>query len=236
MRPLTLFLLSIFIAPALASADTALTPHIVVNGTAETLVRPDTLRWSLQVQHLGESLSAVADIHNQAVADVIDKIEESDVDEDDIQTSRMQFGENWEYVDSSRVRKGYSASTSVTFDIKDVDAYATLWQQFSEIRGVSVSRVSYDHSDRTELRHQARLDALKAARTKAADMAGALGADIGNPLVIEDEPSQSYSPLANTVGFADAEAMSRQRDNGIAVGQIAIRSRVRVTFALANPD
>ncbi|MEM7431278.1 MAG: SIMPL domain-containing protein [Pseudomonadota bacterium] len=225
--------LTVLLACSPLFADDAVVPQISVTGTAEKLVKPDLLHWNLRVEHRGTDLSEVAFTHNQAVANLIDLLEDAGVDKDDMQTSRMQFGENWEYKNNSRVRVGYNASTSVVFELKSIDDYAKMWLRFASLPGVSVTNVSFDHSKRKKLYKQARIDALVAARSKAEDMAAALDTAIGDPLRIEEETQPNYSVTANARLRADSEGIAGG-SGGIAAGLITIQARVRVTFVLKH--
>jgi uncharacterized protein YggE len=54
-----------------------------------------------------------------------------------------------------------------------------------------VQNVSYDHAKRIEYRNETRQKALLAAKEKAAVMAKTLGAEIGEPAVVEEDLSVS---------------------------------------------
>jgi len=227
----------LFLALALAAqgalAAEPQQPQIVVSGTATREVKPDTLEWYLSVSHLGVSLTEVASRHSKTVSEVIGLLMQSDVEEDDIQTSGMQFGENWVYRNSSRVLEGYRATTGVRFETTSLESYSALWMKFAAIDGVSVSNVAFDHSKRIEIRDEIRAEALLAARAKAEAMAAALGSTIGSPLLIEEDPQAAWA--TNVVaGLAADRGVSQESSGGISLGTIEIRATVRVTFELQN--
>lgn len=94
---------------ASAAAQEIHLPHVTVFGTATTEVVPDQMLWSVRVENKGPLLENVAEAHAMLVQAVLALLKESKVEGKVIQTSRMEFGENWEFVSGSRVREGYLA-------------------------------------------------------------------------------------------------------------------------------
>jgi len=162
-----------------AWADEPPFPRIVVYGTATTEVVPDQMVWSLRVENKGALLKVVAGEHTKSVQQVLRFLKESKVDPKALQTSRMQFSENWEYRASSRVREGYIASTQLSFKTTDLELYTQLWLGLAEMPVVRVESVTYDHTRRIEFQNQTRAKAIQVAKDKAAASAKTLGAKVG---------------------------------------------------------
>jgi uncharacterized protein YggE len=187
--------------------------------------------WSLRVETKGPSLETVVSEHSTTV-------KKSKVDEKTIQASRMEFGENWEYRSDSRVREGYVATTEIAFKLKEFENYKPLWLGLAKIHGVSISAVTYDHTRRIEFQNESRRKAVLAARDKARALAEALGAVIGEPLMIEEDlsPSEGWQFQRNTslnnLRAADAEAQGQS--TGLAPGTIPITVRVKAAFRLTG--
>ena len=211
-----------------------------VFGTATTEVVPDPMLWSLRVETKGASLDSVAAEHSSTVESVLEFLKKSKVDQKTLQSSRMDFGENWEYRSSSRVREGYVASTEIAFKLRDFEAYKPLWLGLAKFRAVSVTSVTYDHTRRIEFQNQTRQKAVMAARDKATALAGALGAEIGEALMVEEDLSMSegWRPQANTMVFNNLRALDagdQQHPAALAPGTIPIIIRVKAAFRLASP-
>jgi uncharacterized protein YggE len=169
----------------------------------------------------------------QDVASLLKFLRGQDIAERELQSSRMQLRENWEYRNSSRLRDGYVASTDVVFTSKKLDAYNVLWTGIAQQKNVSVSGVEFETSDRIRLQEETRLNALRAARTKAEKMATELGARLGEPLAIEEVVPEWFNPAANRVNnIAINAGNSEDTNEDIAVGTIAIRQKVRIVFRL----
>ena len=224
----------LFTRQARAADDSLAIPHIAVTGTAVTQVPPNEMKWHLQIATKGPEVEAVAKEHLQDVAVLLRFLRSQDIAERELQSSYMQFQENWEYRNSSRLRDGYIASTVVVFTSKKLDAYSALWTGIAQQKKVGVSGVEFETSDRIRLQEETRLNALRAARTKAEKMAAELGARLGEPLAIEEIEPEWFNPAANRVNLATNSGNSEGQNEDIAVGTIAIRQKVRIVFRLLS--
>lgn len=215
------------------------TPHITVLGTAEVKVTPNEMNWHINVSTRDKELPPVAAKHTETVAKALEFLKSLKIDEDKLQTSSMQFGEEWEYTNRKRIRVGYLASTNISFTISDFDLYQKIWFGLAQIDGVSIQNTQYAHSDRIKYQNESRQKAGKAAREKAEALAQTLGRKITHPLAIEEITApQVYN--SNTMMFANIAANSMDnyaeeanRDM-LALGKLTISTTVRVTFMLAN--
>jgi len=210
-------------------ADEPEKPHILVYGVATTEVEPDEMIWYLTVKNTGPELKGVADRHNNIVKKTLNMLKNENVDEKEIQTAGMQFGENIEYKNQTRVREGYFASTYISFKLKDFDKYRDLWIGLADIEGVSLEGIYYDHSKRIDYQNETRKKALLAAKEKALAMAQTLESEIGNPLLIEEDLQEgSYSNE-----LAGIAAVASEPDY-IVLGVIPIEIRVKAAFELVT--
>ena len=228
-------LLLIFLC-SYAMADQSDLPRITVTGTAKKMVVPDRMTWSISVHNKGLVLKDVAARHASLVGDILRFLKEIKIEEDHIQTSRMQFSENWVYRNNTRLKEGYFAYTDISFKLTDMDAYNPIWMGLAEKRDVSVRNVAFEISDRTSYQDDARKEALLAAKEKAEAMAKVLGTDIGEPLLIAEdlsvsEPHWRKEAHSNVLSFAE-QAGSNKRS--VAPGQIPIFVRIKVDFRLIN--
>src|SRR6266404_1717568 len=217
-------------------ADETPTPRVTVYGTATTEVVPDQMLWSLRVENKGRVLEAVASEHTKRVQKVLEFLKQSKVGAKAIQTSRMEFGENWTYASSSssRVREGYVASTDIFFKTTDLDHYVPLWLGLADMPAVSVQNVSYDNTKRIDFQNETREKAILAAQAKAATSAKALGVDIGEPLLLEEDlsPSEGWqmNPQLTLNNLRVAGGEERRPVEALAPGTIPITIRVKAAF------
>ena len=220
-----------------SSADDFSTPHITVNGTATTEVVPDQMTWYLTARNTGGDLSAVANEHTKIVQAVLDFLKSSKIAENEIQTSRMEFGENWEYRDNSRIRAGYFASTDISFRLTELDGYQALWIGLANIPGLSVNNVNFEHTQRIAIQNETRRNALLKAKEKAADLAHTVNMACGEPLAIKEVLTDTQYGgylLSNNI-MAMPSVDSDVNSKGLAPGTIKIQLRIEATFSLIKP-
>jgi uncharacterized protein YggE len=236
MRKLLLLLISTLLFCSNIYADDIKLPHITVFGTATTKVSPDITNWNLSVKNHGGKLRDVASQHTEIIESVLKLIKDKKVNSSKLQTSRMEFGENLKYIDGTKVKEGYYASTAISFELEDLNKYKEIWVSLSDISHVSVKSVTYSSSDQIEIQNSTRKKALLAAKEKAASLANAIGSGIGEPLLIEEVISQDLSAFNMFSNSEHLEGDSSQGQAGIAPGEIAIKMRVKVTFRLVTTD
>ncbi|MEM6344497.1 MAG: SIMPL domain-containing protein [Bacteroidota bacterium] len=111
-----------------------------------------------------------------------------------------------------------------------------------EIRSVSVDRVS--HSKLIEYRRQVKIDAIKAAKSKAEDMTEALGQKLGPAIYIEEMEVASSNRAANRrseirfrANLMDNKATNKfvefdEAQPSIEFEKIELRAKILVRFAL----
>lgn len=131
-------------------------PFISVQGTALTQVTPDRLIWSLTLKNEGPDLAEVAKKHIELSVELDKAIEASGIAKKDVSTSKMEFGENYVYRNSSQIKEGYLAKTSVTFKTNDFSKYQSTWLNLAAIKEVSLTSIMYDHSKRIDFQNETR--------------------------------------------------------------------------------
>lgn len=229
--------LALVVTASAAGADEFQTRHVTVYGTATLQVAPDQMKWHLNVRNIKPTSAAVVEEHSGIVASVLAFLEESQIRQATIQTSRMQLGEKWSEVRGSSVREGYFASTDVDFTLADFTKYSALWIGLSTFPTVTVREIDMDHTDRVRFQNEARVQAVLAARDKAQGIAEALGARLGEPLIVDEDLSatEGWWTRASTTNVAVSVGEAAGVDESLAPGSITVRARVRAVFGLLPP-
>ena len=211
-------------------------PHVSVFGTATTDVVPDLMRWRINVRTTDKTVEDVATAHDSNVASAIQFLRHEEIEQSKIQTSQLQLAENLEYVGGKRVKKGYFGSTTISFESDTMEAYQSLWSGLSRLKGVSINGVSFDTTKRIAIQNQTRIDAIKAARKKASNLAEALGVHIAEPLMIEEEPTRADDTrsVLNNARMSRVAADAGDSGPSLSVGTIAIRMRIKTVFRIVE--
>jgi uncharacterized protein YggE len=93
-----------------------------------------------------------------------------------------------------------------------------------------VTNVLLTLENRIPVQNEVRIEALHAARDKAAAMAGALNSRIAEPLLIEEEQSTPFQPrMVNYMAMDKAES---DGGSSISLGLIPVEMQVHVVFRL----
>ncbi|VUD41669.1 26 kDa periplasmic immunogenic protein [Thalassocella blandensis] len=219
------------VAMALASASWAGEfdrPHITVFGSAKTEVVPDEMQWHVTVENRGAELKEVSKTHSDQVKQVLATIRKYASSEKDIQTSGMRFGENYVYRNNSRVKEGYQATTSINFKMTQFKKYEALWLALSEYKTVNVTGVSYDYSKKVKAQNETRVNALLAAKDKARALAKAMGSDIGEVMIIEEQGGST--PVFNSPRMAMLD--NAESGSPISPGTISIEMDIKLVMAI----
>lgn len=208
-------------------------PHITVIGVAETEVVPDEIRWHLGIKTQGATTIEASKRHTTEVSQVLQVLRSLGQKDDSVLTTNMQLKENWLYRNNNREKTGYYGFTEIHFKTNDFSTYVDYWSGLTVLPYVSVSSVTFELSSRVGIEDQIKIKAIKQGREKAAALAAALAADIGNPLLIEELEVGTYSPQGGV------RAMTMESDAGvrqsISPGKEVVRARVKLVFTLKVP-
>lgn len=217
-----------------AQAEHFQQPHITVYGAATTEVVPNLMRWRLYVRTNGKTASQAANAHDQNVSAVIAFLRQQKIAEKKIQTSQLQLAEDWEYIGGrQRVKKGYYASTVLSFESPSLENYPSLWKGLSQLSAVSIEGVMFDVSNRIQIQENTRIQALLTAKKKAERLAAALETRIGQPLLIEEESSRQDILRAQTAFSAQSRAAETDNQS-LSPGTLLIQARIKAVFPLLH--
>jgi uncharacterized protein YggE len=217
-----------------AGAETLEPPHISVYGTAEIKVTPNEMVWSVIVTTKDKKLAVVAKDHAATVKKVLGFLKSLKIEEKKLQTSAMQYGEDWKNINRERVKVGYLASTSIGFTISDFDLYQKIWFGLAKIDGVSIQNTQYAHSDRIRYQNESRKQAVLVAREKAVNLAKVLGEQVTEPLKIEEVTQQAIISYSNFASNSISDMSQSTSTSDLALGQISISTKVKIVFKLKN--
>ena len=222
-------LLLIFLPLSLCYAEFDI-PHVVVFGTAETKVTPDELRWNISIKTLGGTVGDVSKTHSDNVSSVLNYLKASGLTSDNVKTSRMQLNENMVYRNKSRLREGYFALTGIHFKTTEFENYLKYWEQLANFNNLTINSVAFALSQRLAIQDETRIAAVKKAKEKAVSLAAALGAQVLEPLLIEELDSFSGTPRSAVLSMEQAGA--RNNGGNISPGQETVRARVKIVFRI----
>ncbi len=207
---------------------------VSATGTGTAVGEPDVMVLnvgvSLQRDTIAEAREAAAD----AQTAVIDALKDSGVDEDDIQTVQFSINPQYDFsrLDNDRKIVGYVVSNVVTAKVRDLDKAGDAIDAATLAGGddAVVQGISFGIDDPTELREEARKEAVKNARDQAEQLAGHAGASLGRLISISES---SFFPFFEcSISSAAGGAAFDQAATPIETGQLEISVTVNVLYAV----
>lgn len=228
------------------SQDLKDVPTIHVTGTAEISVPPDAAVFSLEVTKLNKDLAIAKCETDEALARIIALTKEYEIRPEHVRTDHISVEMKYQYIrdlknpvvdedgDPVTVRTfvGYEVSTTVVVRLTDLTRFEEFFSAVLLTGLTEIEDVDFVTKDITELRAQARVNAMKTAKEKADAMARAIGQSVGKAIYISEGITQrpfAAGLAANT--FAAAGSASEPVAT-FAPGSIKVTAQVTVTFVL----
>ncbi|MGA7809754.1 SIMPL domain-containing protein [Bradyrhizobium sp.] len=220
-------------APALAESE--FPPAISVTGEASISVPPDLAEVDAGVATDGKTAREASEANNAAMTKVMQALKGANIDDKDIQTSRLslqpQYAPNRPGSNVSGVNQitGYRASNRVTIKLHDVARVAGVIDTLVGAGANDVGNVNFMVEHASKLLDDAREKALADARRKAEIYAKAAGVALGSPLSIS-EGGGSFAPVFRAKMMMPAAAMAVAPP--VAQGEETLSVSVSVTWAI----
>jgi uncharacterized protein YggE len=221
-------------------------PKITVHGDAVVNVQPDRIVINLGIETSDKDIEVAkqknGDLHKKVVA----AIRECGVPSKEIQTDQLSIEPR--YTNDYRKENfiGYFVRNTIVATLNDPAKVEELISKTLRSGVTHLHGVDFQTTEFKKHREQARELALQAAKEKAEKMAGVLGRAIGNPLDISEGSSPWwYHSSWSGWGFGRLSGMSQNvvqnvdpagggGPDSLALGKIAIRANVTVTFELLH--
>jgi uncharacterized protein YggE len=157
-----------------------------VNGQATKYVKPDSAQISFSAEVTGTDVRDVQKKASEAVNNALEAIKKTGVKENEIKTSNYDITPNYDFTNSTRTLKGYTAKISLTVKTKLLDKVGTIIDSATGAGINVVSGLSFYIEDYEKIRNEIKLDAIKNAKSDAAKLAEEAGLSLGSLKNVED--------------------------------------------------
>jgi uncharacterized protein YggE len=221
--------------PLAATAQTAPTATVsegtLLDVVAEGRVNrvPDIAVIRAGVVSQGATAAEALSANARQMASVLTALKAAGIADRDIQTATIALSPQYRYADNQPpVITGYQASNSVSVKFRDIARSGTILdtlvkQGANQIDGPSLTIDAIDSA-----MDEARVDAVKRARARAALYAGALGMKVDRILMVsEGSDGGAPGPVPGYMVRAEAKDSTQ-----IAPGEQQVSANVRVRFLL----
>lgn len=230
-------LLATIAAPSLAQAQHLTQPQptpaaprtITVVGQAELKVVPDEFVITFGVETSAKKANDARLANERQTASILSKIRARKIEGKYIKTEDFKLSPVYEGRYESRRLKGYDADRRVSVIVRDASILEPLLSEIFEAGANRLYSVTFHSSKIRAQLADVRLQAVKAARDKAAAMAGVLNQKLGAPLRIDEQ----HGATARTSNFAYLNtSAAAPATNTLATGKLRISAAVTITFEL----
>jgi uncharacterized protein YggE len=203
--------------------------EITVMGDGSASARPDQAWISVGVQTSKPTAAEALAEANAATEAVLARLDQLGIARANVQTSGLSLFPIQEGAPkqpgADPAITGYRAVNQLTVLVSDLNKVGQVLDGVVAAGANTVGGVRFGLKDDSALRAQALQDAIKSARPKADTMAAGLNLKTGQVLVVQEEGT--FSPVAPA-----AQLAGKGGDVPIEAGQLTVRVRVQVTFAL----
>ncbi|MGE3800326.1 MAG: SIMPL domain-containing protein [Candidatus Kapaibacterium sp.] len=224
-------------SPVLLSQTESPTPKITVTGTSTITIAPNEQMLSVRIRHEDKKGSEAVSRYQTTRSQIIDTLKKYGVPDSTISESGMQFGtyiKRLQYNDDGE--ELFFAQSTFTASLFDFKKYPSLAVALTEIPGTFLEQAQFKNDSSTQVRHEARLQAVKEARKKAEAMAAIYGANLGRPILIQENYSGNQWNSVSNLNIRGGRGNDSYADPGLMVANdyLSITASVYVEFELVE--
>ncbi len=201
---------TLFAGSTVAGSTVAADPGarlITAQATGTVTGTPDVVKISLGVETRSPSAQTALDDNNRLATDVINVVKEKGVAPEDLQTSQLSIYPSY---DDKGAITGYQVTNMVTAKLRDIAGAGALIDAAGQAAGdaVRVQQLTFAIDDDSELRANARADAVHRAQAQAQQLADAAGITLGPIHSITESPTTSTMMYPQAAMATDSAAAS----------------------------
>jgi len=202
---------------------------IQVTGTGSAFGKPDIAILRLGVSTERKSVEEAREEAAVVMQRLIDSLKNNGIDENDLQTKNFSIQPQYDYIDGKMVLRGYRVTNTVSAKIRSLDKVGEIIDDAANAGGdiVQIQSIQFSIDDPKKLKEQARIEAMKDAKSKAETLAEEGGVKIGKPISIS-ESSGTYMPTYNL----DEKATAGGGTTPIETGELEVSVTVTVIYEI----
>ena len=213
-----------------AQTGTAAESTITVIGEGRVRAQPDTAQANIGVEVINTNIAEATSEASAIMDRLLTVLQEQGVAPEDIQTSYYNV-----WVERPFSPEGgqstepiYHVNNNVSVTIRELDNVATILGAAIEAGANSINGVTFSITDPSELRSEARQQAIDDARATAEELAAMSGLEIGRVVGISEVISSGTYYISE-----QAAAMDGRGGGGpISPGQVEITAQLQVSYAI----
>jgi len=152
---------------------------ISVKGQGFVDAEPDVVDIHINLKATKKTLKeAKADV-DRRYKEVLNAIDSHSINKKDIQLTRLNSHEDYEWRNNKRIFKGFRLNRTLKVTVRDTDVFPDVQQSLVDAGITDIGRVNTRFGDDTLIREMALKSAAKAAKRKAQSLAEQFGRELG---------------------------------------------------------
>jgi uncharacterized protein YggE len=206
---------------------------ITVSGIGTASGEPDVAYIELGVEMMNADLGAAYTEAADAMNNVIDALVELGIERADIRTSSVNVypQDNYNPETGQPTDRTYRVSNTIRITVRDVENVEPVINTAVNAGANSIYNFNFGILDTVSLEQSARENAVTNARERAEQLASALGASVGRPVVVSESYGAS-NPVLPYAGRGGAGYDMAQSSLPVESGQLDVTVQILVTFEL----
>ncbi len=168
---------------------------IAISAEGKVTALPDIATISVGVQTENKAVSAAQKENSTKMNAIIEKVKSFGVASEDIKTSNYSIYPQYDYVNGRQIERGYMVTQNIDVKVRNLDKIGDILAAVGDLGANQVGGVSFTIDEPEDLRQQARLKALEAAKKKAQALADAAGVKLGKVVGFSENEGYVPSPM-----------------------------------------
>jgi hypothetical protein len=168
---------------------------IAISAEGKVTALPDIATISVGVQTENKAVSAAQKENSTKMNAIIEKVKSFSVAAEDIKTSNYSIYPQYDYVNGRQVERGYMVTQNIDVKVRNLDKIGEILAAVGDLGANQVGGVAFTIDEPEDLRQQARLKALEAAKKKAQALADASGVKLGKVVGFSENEGYVPSPM-----------------------------------------
>ncbi len=208
---------------------------IWVSGQGEITVSPDLATLWLGVEAQADTVAEAQSQAQEAMGNVMAALDDSGVDEDDIQTQYLSIDQVTRWDDDEYVVIGYRVTNMVEAKIRDMDSVGSVIDAVAAAGGdfIRINNIAFSVDDPSEYYEEVRAEAMADAKAKAEQLADLAEIELGKPTYISE--GNVYTPVVyRDVGAVPAPVEGGGYETSVSPGELDITLSVQVAYAIED--
>lgn len=203
---------------------------ITVSGEAELTMLPDRATVTIGVETWGKSIMTIKADNGKRVRSILDAVKGLGIPAKDIMTRDLSIQPEYSWKDDRREFIRYRMRNVVVITVNDLAKVEDVVNAGVNESSNILEGVSFSTKDASRLHDSLQIQAARNARTKAAALAEAVGATVGDAMTITEvgtyEPRSMYA--AKSAMVMDMASTSTPVESG----QLILKSTINIVFEL----